>query len=322
MESKSDEVEAIFEEVFNMRFLPYLILIGFNISGYRQFAVFTVQSAGSFFWNRSCLTRHPTSQTNQSTAPRFNPSNQMKINPLPLDIWYEIIVLLDIKEAIALSKALPQFFGAFVESEKAIRFHNAINSYMHSTMVDLPVGSLTSCIRFVLRDSPFEFSRLISWLGRRLSPILSSNIGVNSKLFEDISSIIASKDRGFVCDSSSLSSWSVEMTGEDDTTCTISWILLYRASLSGYRASDFHQACDGMGKCVVKTEENGKIAAAYNEDGFSSIEGFTPNLMGFIASVDEDGGFREIFHSYGGTALFRQKFIRVSDYQVFKIVIE
>jgi hypothetical protein len=267
------------------------------------------------------FTRHPTSQTNQSTAPRFNPSNQMKINPLPLDIWYEIIVLLDIKEAIALSKALPQFFGAFVESEKAIRFHNAINSYMHSTMVDLPVGSLTSCIRFVLRDSPFEFSRLISWLGRRLSPILSSNIGVNSKLFEDISSIIASKDRGFVCDSSSLSSWSVEMTGEDDTTCTISWILLYRASLSGYRASDFHQACDGMGKCVVKTE-NGKIAAAYNEDGFSSIEGFTPNLMGFIASVDEDGGFREIFHSYGGTALFRQKFIRVSDYQVFKIVIE
>ncbi len=41
----------------------------------------------------------------------------MSLNPLHLDIWYEILLLLDIKEAIAISKAYPRFFGAFIESK-------------------------------------------------------------------------------------------------------------------------------------------------------------------------------------------------------------
>jgi hypothetical protein len=94
---------------------------------------------------------------------------------------------------------------------------------------------------------------------------------VNIQLFADFSSIIALKDRGFVSVSSSVIDWTVELKTEDGSVSFVSWILLYRSSISGYRADDFHQACDGMGKCVVVVKaENGRIAAAYNEDGFLS----------------------------------------------------
>jgi hypothetical protein len=59
------------------------------------------------------------------------------------------------------------------------------------------------------------------------------------------------KDRGFVSGSSFLSNWTFEMRPEDEIVCSVSWILLYRASISGYRAADFHRACDGLEKCVV-----------------------------------------------------------------------
>lgn len=52
-----------------------------------------------------------------------------------------------------------------------------------------------------------------------------------------------------------------------------------------------------MVKCVVVVmAENGEIAAAYNEDGFTSVECLSPNLKGVIASVNDDGGYGEIFH--------------------------
>jgi hypothetical protein len=48
---------------------------------------------------------------------------------------------------------------------------------------------------------------------------------------------------------------------------------------------------------VVIKAENGRVAAAYNEDGFSSGRGLSsPNLNGFIVSVDGDGGCGEIFN--------------------------
>jgi hypothetical protein len=91
--------------------------------------------------------------------------------------------------------------------------------------------------------------------------------------------------------------WTVEMKAEEGSASSVSWILLYRASISGYRAADFHQACDGMGKCVVVVKaENGRIVSAYNEDGFTSAFNDYPNLNGFIVSVGEDGGCGEIFH--------------------------
>jgi hypothetical protein len=135
-------------------------------------------------------------------------------------------------------------------------------------------------------------------MGRRFHPVLSSSIVVNSQLFANLSSTIALKDRGFVSVSSSVTDWTVEMKAEDGSLSFVSWILLYRASLSEYRAADFHQACDGMRKCVVFVKaENGRIAAAYNEDGFTSvIFEESPNLKGFIVSVADDGGCGEIFH--------------------------
>jgi hypothetical protein len=188
-------------------------------------------------------------------------------------------------------------FGAFIESKQGIRFRNAINSFMRSNAVDFPVGPLSSFVHSVLSGSSLEFSSLISWLAIRFNPVLSSSIVVNHQLFADLSSTIALKDRGFVSVSSSVSEWIVEMKDEDGGASSVSWILLYRASLSGYRAADFHQACDGMGKCVVVVKaENGRIAVAYNEDGFTSVNGSSPNPNGFIVTVDEDGGCGEISH--------------------------
>jgi hypothetical protein len=214
----------------------------------------------------------------------------MPFSLLPTDIQHEIFLLLDIDEAIAISKASPRLFGAFIESKQSIRFRNAINSYKRSNAVDLPVGRLSSFVCSVTRNSSLEFSSLYSWLARRFLPVLSSSIVVNSKLFKDLSSTIALKDRGFVDVSSSVTDWTVEMKAEDVSVSSVSWILLYRAA-------DFHQACDGMGKCVVFVKaENGRIAVAYNEDGLTSVKGVSPNLKGFIVSVADDGGCGEIFY--------------------------
>jgi hypothetical protein len=222
----------------------------------------------------------------------------MNFSLLPTDIQHDIFLLPDIDDANAISKASPRLFGAFIDSKQGIRFRNAINSYMRSNAVDLPVGTLSSFVCSVLRYSCLEFSALISWLARRFNPVLSSSIVVNTKLFKDLSSTIALKDRGFVSVSSSVNDWTVEMKAEDGSVSSVSWILLYQASLSEYEAADFHQSCDGMGKCVVVVKaENGRVAAAYNDDDFTSVEfGKSPNLKGFIASVAGDGGCGEIFH--------------------------
>jgi hypothetical protein len=221
----------------------------------------------------------------------------MQFSLLPTDIQHDIFLLLDIDDAIAISKASPRLFGAFIESKQGIRFRNALNSYMRSYSVDLPVGPLSSFVCSVLRNSSFEFSTLLSWLARRFHPVLYSSIVANTQFFTDLSSTIVLKDRGFVSVSSSVNDWTVEMKTEDGRISSVSWILLYRASLSEYRAADFHQACDGMGKCVVVVKaENGMIAAAYNEDSFTSVYGSCPNRNGFIVSIANDGGCGEIFY--------------------------
>jgi hypothetical protein len=221
----------------------------------------------------------------------------MTISSLPPDLWYEVFGFLDVDEAIAVSKASPRLFGAFIESKQGIRFRNDINSYMRSNAVDLPVGRLSSFVCSVSRNSSLEFSSLISWLAIRFHPVLSSSIVLNTKLFADLSSTIVLKDRGFVSVSSNVNDWTVEMKAEDRSESSVSWIILYRASLSGYRAADFHQACDGMGKFIVIVKaENGRIAAAYNEDGFTSINVSSPNTNGFIVSLADDGGCRDIFY--------------------------
>jgi hypothetical protein len=122
----------------------------------------------------------------------------MTLPLLALDIWYEILSLLDIDEAIAFSKADPRFLGAFIKDKQGIRFRNAVNSSMRSNAADLPVGPLSSFVCSILRNPPLEFSSLISWLGRRFRPVLSSSIVLNPRLFMDLSSTIALKDRGFI----------------------------------------------------------------------------------------------------------------------------
>jgi hypothetical protein len=101
--------------------------------------------------------------------------------------------------------------------------------------------------------------------------------------------------------SSILSDWDVSLKGEGEIICNVRWNLLYRGSLFGFDAEDFHRACDRMGKCVVVVRaENGRIAVAYNEDGFSSNEINTPNRNGFIVSIEADGSCGARFDRNGG----------------------
>jgi hypothetical protein len=156
--------------------------------------------SGFFEIDRAKFTRNQTSQTYQSqhSAPIHRP--RMPIPFLPLELWQKILELLDIPGATAISKAHPRFFGAFIESTQWIRFRNAINSFMRSNTVGLPVGSLPLFICSVMCDSSLKYSGLLTWIARRVNPILSksSSIVVNRKLFKDLSSTIALKDRGFL----------------------------------------------------------------------------------------------------------------------------
>jgi hypothetical protein len=163
----------------------------------------------------------------------------------------------------------------------------------------------------------------------------------------------------------------VSLKAKDEGVYSVAWTLVYRASLFGFDSRDFHRACDGVAKFVVVVQaENGRVAAAYNEDGFSSRDyDFSGNRHGFILSIGDDGScgaqfdrnerlngivnrctYGPDFHndlcissncnenesSYSnlGTAygtrgpevdertLFGQKYFRVRDYEVFKLVIE
>jgi hypothetical protein len=275
-------------------------------------------------------------------------------NSLPIELWIEILGLLDIQDALSISTADPRTFGAFIEVKQAIRFKNAFNT------------TPSFLFNRVINGSVVGYSSFFAFLQRHL---LETCIVPPSKHFCDISQIIALKDRGFAATSSILSEWDVSLKGADESMCSVRWKLMYRGSLFGFGAREFHQACDGMGKYVVVVRaENGGIAAAYNEDGFSSINGFAPNRHGFIVSIEADGkcGARfdqvensggiynhveygpmfgyylcissdcntnkisgsKVGGSYGewtganDTSLFGQEYFRVSDYEVFKIVIE
>jgi hypothetical protein len=110
------------------------------------------------------------------------------------------------------------------------------------------------------------------------------------KLFPRISSIIALKDRGFESISSSLKEWAVSLKAKDEGICSVTWTLIYRASLFGLKAREFHESCDGEGKSIVVVRaDNGRVAIAYNDYGFSSTLGYTPNRNGFIVSINENG---------------------------------
>jgi hypothetical protein len=273
---------------------------------------------------------------------------------LPLDIWFDILGTLNIQDAISLSKADPRTFGAFIEDKQVIRFNNAFNT------------APSPLFHLVLNESAVGYTLFSSWLDQRL---LKSCIISPNKLFRDISKIIALKDRGFVATTTSLSDWVLSLMSRIGSVCVVSWKLLFKGSLFGFDADDFHQACDGMGNCVVVVRaENGRIAAAYNGDGFSSFIGGSSNLNGFIVSIENDGSIgaqfdrnnrglgiynfpdsgpvfgNDLFISsnchqnedscsmlgslYGErpdaneTTLFKQEYFRMSDYEVFKIVIE
>jgi hypothetical protein len=113
--------------------------------------------------------------------------------------------------------------------------------------------------RDVLSASDVKNAVLRRWLKHK---ILKTCIVPAQTLFPNISSRIVVK------------------AARDERSISVTWELVCRASLFGFGAREFHQACDGKGKYVVVRAENGRIAVAYNEDGSKVITAILPIEMG------------------------------------------
>jgi hypothetical protein len=211
------------------------------------------------------------------------------ISTLPDDLLCNILEYLPIRDALSACKTIS---GAAIAIEEAplIRFQNVWNSAPSHVFYQI----LNGIQQF--SSATYNPSRL--WLKQKL---LQTLIVPPQRLFADITKRIAMKDRGFVTETSSQNGWDVSLTASDGNSLSVTWELVYRASLFGFGAGEFHQACDGEGKYVVVVRaENGRIAVAYNEDGFQSDFSITPNLNGFIVSINEDGTCGAQFDRNGG----------------------
>jgi hypothetical protein len=157
---------------------------------------------------------------------------------IPLDIWFEILGLLDIQDARSISIADPRTFGAFIEDKKIIRFSNTFNT------------TPSPLFHRVLNESAEGYSSFSSWLQRRL---LRTCIVPPNKLFADMSSR-TSKESGFVTTSSSLSDWDVSLKGEDVGDCSVSWNPVHKGSLFGFGAREFHKRAMERGSLLLLFE--------------------------------------------------------------------
>lgn len=148
-----------------------------------------------------------------------------------------------------------------------------------------PISSIRSCSN-TSRSKIF----ILSILAQRTHPQIVLK-APTQKLFPQLSSIIVLKKRGFASSSSFLSNWDVRLKANDEGhegVCSVSWELVYRASLFGFDADALHQACDGNGRCVVVVQaENRRMAAAYNE--FRSERVVSYNRNGLIVSINKEG---------------------------------
>ncbi len=67
-------------------------------------------------------------------------------------------------------------------------------------------------------------------------------------------------------------------------------ILLYRASIDGFRASAFHEKCDGKENTVTIIKSNmDYVFGGYTSAKWSSNGGWTPDPTAFIFSLRRDG---------------------------------
>jgi hypothetical protein len=72
--------------------------------------------------------------------------------------------------------------------------------------------------------------------------------------------VSAKSHRSSTVTHSSQTGWDVSLRASNGSTLSITWKLVYRASLFGFGADDFHRACDGEGTYVVVVKaESGRI---------------------------------------------------------------
>ena len=80
------------------------------------------------------------------------------------------------------------------------------------------------------------------------------------------------------------------------------WQLKYKASIDGFKASDFHAKCDGIANTLtVIKSKNGNVFGGFTEKGWLSRGGFVTDPSAFIFSlVNEDSNPFKVNCSNGG----------------------
>ena len=81
-----------------------------------------------------------------------------------------------------------------------------------------------------------------------------------------------------------------------------SWQLKYKASIDGFKASDFHTKCDGIANTlIVIKSESGNIFGGFTEKEWHSIGGWVTDPSAFIFSlINKDARPFKVICSNGG----------------------
>jgi len=84
------------------------------------------------------------------------------------------------------------------------------------------------------------------------------------------------------------------------------WVLKYRASRDGFKATGFHTKCDGIGNTLtVIKAKSGNIFGGFTEQKWHSDGGFVTDPKAFIFSLvnKEENPFKELCSNEGKLAI-------------------
>ena len=84
------------------------------------------------------------------------------------------------------------------------------------------------------------------------------------------------------------------------------WQQIYKASIDGFKATDFHDNCDGIANTVtVIKSENGNIFGGYTEKEWHSRGGYLTDPSAFIFSLTnkDDNSFKVVCSNDGQYAI-------------------
>jgi hypothetical protein len=93
-----------------------------------------------------------------------------------------------------------------------------------------------------------------------------------------------------------------------DSSYSIKWNRLYRASEHEFSASDFHRLCDNKGPTVVLVKaENGRMAAGYSSVSWKTRNTAEANPYGFLCAIDSNDFSLKLYKGAPGECIILQR---------------